>query len=295
MNYIDVIQKVLRYVDEHIEDELNSGILANIAGFSTYHFCRIFQWNTGYSVMGYVRMRRLAFAVFDLSSGRKIVDIAADYGFETHSGFSKAFKRHYGVSPEMYRVHAGLDKPPQPNLLRMNNYFIGGIVMEPKFVTLPAIKLAGYSLKTNTKDGVNLKEIPQFWTDYLTDGRVVRLQQSEFVKNRTEYGACFPENPEDGEFSYMIGVEVKEDAQIPEEFHTAELPPATYAAFSTPPANQAEFSKRIQGVWDYIMQEWFPSSGYEYAPGGVDFELYGEKCMGENDKVCEIYIPVVKK
>ena len=71
--------------------------------------------------------------------------------------------------------------------------------------------------------------------------------------------------------------------------------PATYAVFSTPPCSRAEFVKNIQGTWNYIMNDWFQASGYEYAPGCVDFELYGEKCMGETGLVCEIYIPVAKK
>lgn len=295
MSYVDIIQKVMRFVDDHLSDELNAEVLARVAGFSPYHFCRVFQWHVGYSVMGYVRLRRLAFAVSELSSGRKLIDIALDYGFETHSGFSRAFKRHYGITPERYRLHAQTGKPPLPDLLRMNDYFIGGIVMEPKFVTLPAIRLAGYALETRNVDGENNHAIPAFWTACIADGRMERLHKADFVKNHAEYGACFPENPENNEFSYVIGVEVKDGAQVPSAFHTCELPPATYVVFSTPPCHQAEFSKNIQGTWQYIMNDWFPSSGYEYAPGCVDFEHYAENTMGENDNVCDIYIPVVKR
>ena len=295
MNYFDIIQKVLHYIDENLNSELNAEILAEVADFSTYHFCRVFQWNVGYSVMEYVRLRRLAFAVSEFSSGRKLIDIAMDYGFETHSGFSKAFKRHYGVSPEKYRLYPQTKKPFLPDILRMNKYFIGGIVMEPKFVTLPSIKLAGYVLKTKNIDGKSSSEIPAFWTAYLTDGRCGRLHQSKFIKDHAEYGACFPENPGNGEFTYVIGVEIKDNTVIPKEFHSCELPSATYAVFSTPPCSQAEFPQSIQGTWQYIMNDWFQSSGYEYATGCVDFEYYGEKSLNETDKICDIYIPVVKK
>jgi len=56
----------------------------------------------------------------------------------------------------------------------------------------------------------------------------------------------------------------------------------------------AAFVKNIQGTWVFIMEEWFPTSGYEYAPNGVDFEYYREE-MTEKGNVCDIYIPVVKK
>ena len=294
MNYTDIIQDILLYVDEHLTEELNAELLARAAGFSTYHFCRVFQWYVGYSVMEYVRLRRLAFAVSELSSGRKLIEIAMEYGFDTHSGFSKAFKRHFGVSPEMYRVHAHAHKPPLPDILRMNAYFIGGIVMDPKFTTLNSVKLAGYMLKTNS-NGENIKEIPAFWTAYLTDGRAGRLHQADFIKSHDEYGACFPEDPENGEFIYVIGVEVKDGVTIPKGFYVCELPAATYAVFSTPPCSKEEFSKNIQGTWQYIMNDWFPSSGYEYAAGCVDFEYYDKRCTEENNNVCDIYIPVVKR
>lgn len=295
MSYVDIFQRVLRYIDENISNELNADMLADVAGFSTYHFCRMFQWHVGYSVMEYVRLRRLSFAASELSSGRKLIDIALDYGFETHSGFSKAFKRYYGVPPVIYRIHVKTDKPPLPNIVHMNNYLVGGIIMTPKFVTFSTIKLAGYALRTKNPEDENSKDIPNFWTEYLTDGRMEKLHQSGFVKKHAEYGACFPEDPQNGEFTYVIGVEIKDDIDIPKEFHVCELPPANYAVFATPPCDRAVFSQNIQGTWQYIMNDWFPSAGYEYASGCVDFELYGEKSMGDKDLICEIYIPVVSK
>jgi AraC family transcriptional regulator len=245
--------------------------------------------------MEYVRLRRLAFAAWELSSGRKLIDIALDYGFETHSGFSKAFKRRYGVSPEKYRAYVKCEKPPMPDILRMNEYSIGGVIMEPKIVTLGVIKLAGYRIKTKAENGENIKAIPEFWQAYLTDGRAMKLHGGDFVKKHAEYGACFPVNPENNEFSYVIGIEVKDGAVIPKEFYACEIPEATYAVFSTPPVLAEEFSKTIQGTWQFIYNEWFPASGYEYAPNCVDFEYYDEKNMSDAGNVCDIYIPVAKK
>jgi len=65
--------------------------------------------------------------------------------------------------------------------------------------------------------------------------------------------------------------------------------------FSSPPADAANFSSSIQGTWKYIYSEWLPASGYEFDNGKVDYELYDERCMGETGKICDIYIPVVKR
>ncbi len=56
-------------------------------------------------VMEYVRVQRLRCAVGELAQGRKLYDIALDYGFETQAGFYKAFQRHFGCSPTQYRSH----------------------------------------------------------------------------------------------------------------------------------------------------------------------------------------------
>ena len=257
---------MLRYIDTHIREKLNVEKLAARAGFSP-----------------------------DLSSGQRIVDIAVDYGFETHSGFSKAFRRYFGCSPEVYRIHAAFDVPKLPILSRDKQYVPGGIVMEPKMLKKEAVKIAGFALNTRTKDGENKKAIPKFWTDYLSDGRMEKLHGESFLKSNAEYGVCFMENPENGEFTYVIGVEVKEGHEIPAGYHVCTIPKALYAVFSTPPADEKNFSPAIQGTWDFIHSEWFPNSGYEFDGNGVDFELYDERCMGKTGKICDIYIPVVKR
>jgi AraC family transcriptional regulator len=49
---------------------------------------------------------------------------------------------------------------------------------------------------------------------------------------------------------------------------------------------------QLKGTWNYIHETWFPTSGYEFAEGRVDFEWY--PCSNKGEKV-RIYIPIVKK
>jgi len=295
LDYIEILQEMLRYIDANIKEKLSVEKLAARAGFSPYHFCRVFQWEVGYSIMEYVRNRRLFYAASELTSGKRIIDIAVDYGFETHSGFSKAFRRYFGCSPEKYKEHASFDVPKLPILEKNKQYVNGGIVMEPKMVKKESVKLAGFALKTRTKDGENNREIPKFWQEYIADGRCKKLHEETFLNGHAEYGACFPTSPENGEFTYVIGIEVKEGKNVPEGYHVCTIPEALYAVFSSPPADAANFSSSIQGTWKYIYSEWLPASGYEFDNGKVDYELYDERCMGETGKICDIYIPVVKR
>lgn len=167
--------------------------------------------------------------------------------------------------------------------------------MEPKMVKKSPLKLAGFAFTTRSKYGENSKTIPKFWQEYMTGGKMEKLHKEPFIKNDAEYGACFPENPETGEFEYVIGVEVKEGGSIPKDYHSCTIPEALYAVFSTPPSDEQGFASAIQGTWKYIFSEWFPASGYEFDENGVDFELYDERSMGKTGRICDIYIPVVKK
>ena len=159
----------------------------------------------------------------------------------------------------------------------------------------PSIKPAWFVLNTGENGGKNLKEIPDFWQAYLTDGRMEKLHGELFLAGHAEYGVCLPENPEDGEFEYVIGVEVKDGHSIPGDYHACTIPGALYAVFPTPPADASNFPPTILGTWKYIFSEWFPNSGYEFDDNGLEFEFYDEHCMNEIGNVCDIYIPVVER
>ena len=286
MDYIDILQEILRWIDTHIKEKLSVKKLAQKAGFSPYHFCRIFQWNIGYSIMEYVRLRRLVFAASELKSGRLIIDIAVEYGYETHTGFLKAFKRYFGSTPEKYRLHASFDVPKLPILKKSKQYVNGGIVMEPKMIRKSAVKLAGFAVKVKNKEYT--EAFTNLWHEYASNEKQKKLHGESFIKSHVEYGACFPENPENGEFEYVVGIEVKDGHDIPKDYHVCVIPEALYAVFSPPPCDKDKLSSSISGTYNYIFSEWFPNSEYEFMENGVDFVLCDENCK-------EIYIPVVKR
>jgi len=293
LDYIDILQEILRYIDTHIKEKLSVKELARRAGFSPYHFCRIFQWNIGYSIMEYVRLRRLAFAASELSSEKYIIDIAIEYGYETHTGFLKAFKRYFGSTPEKYRLHASFDVPKLPILEKSKQYVDGGIVMEPKMIRKPAVTLAGFAVKVKNKEYT--EAFTNLWQEYASNGRQKKLHGESFIKNHVEYGACFPENPENGEFEYVVGIEVKDGHDIPKDYYVCTIPEALYAVFTPPPSDEEGLSSSIAGTYKYIFSEWFPNSEYEFMENGVDFVLCDEHCKAETGRFTEINIPVVKR
>jgi AraC family transcriptional regulator len=291
MDYRACIQSSIDYIEDHLQDSITVDHLARIAGFSPYHYYRIFQVYVGLPIMEFIRRRRLAYAAAELARGKRIIDIALDYGFETHNGFAKAFRKVYGCSPEAYRLHVSGHLPPKVDLMLLEQFHLtGGIVVEPKIITRPTVRIAGYELHTTCRDGKNLEEIPAFWQSLIPD-KLTRLHSTLPAVAHNEYGICFPPDSTTGDFSYVVALEVPDYDSVPADMWCGEVPAATYAVFTVPPVESPgpAFSDALQGTWGYIFSTWFPESGYELAEGKLEYEFYYSGTQAE------IYIPIVKK
>ena len=104
MEHSDWILDIKGYIDAHLEDSLNIEILAGEAGYSKYHFARMFKEASGIPAVEYIRQRRFIRASEEILHGSRIIDAAIVCGYQTHSGFCKAFKREFGFPPELLRV-----------------------------------------------------------------------------------------------------------------------------------------------------------------------------------------------
>lgn len=297
MDYIDLIQKTIDYIDDNITKKITVEELANMSGFSTYHYYRIFHSFIGMPVMEYVTRRKLQYSIFHLSHGEKILDIALNYGFETHAGFTKAFKKCFGYSPNYYRMHAPEGFPQKINLLNLKQNNVGGIVMEPKIINKDSFKIVGYKFNTTLRNNAHSRDIPAFWDKCDIEGKEAKLYRTQKPPRHGEYGICINTNIETDEFSYVLGVEVVNFDNALEEMYKLEVPAATYAVFTTPEVDEKDFVNSIKGTWKYILEEWFPNSGYEIDGDKLDFEFYDEHChLWEYEKVSmNIYIPIIRR
>lgn len=121
MHIIEVLQKSIDYIEENLKCDLSIQEISCEAGFSIYHFSRIFSYYVGIPVSAYITKRRLQNIIYDNQKFNKIVDTALLYGFDTYSGFYKAFIREFGCSPSKYLKLNTLKKPRVINLYREAN------------------------------------------------------------------------------------------------------------------------------------------------------------------------------
>ena len=94
-----IIQRSLDYIEENLQTDITAAELAQAAGFSLFHYYRLFQQTTGLPVMQYILRRRLLHGVYAMNRGESKLDAALGYGFDTYPGFYKAFCREFGSTP----------------------------------------------------------------------------------------------------------------------------------------------------------------------------------------------------
>ena len=105
-DYIQRINKVVAYINNHLDETLDLKKLANEAALSDFHFHRIFKALKGEAIGGYItRLRLEATARLLRYTALTIEEIAFNIGYETTASLSKAFKKQYGISPTEYRTN----------------------------------------------------------------------------------------------------------------------------------------------------------------------------------------------
>lgn len=104
MEYTKEIKKAMNYIENNLKKEIRTEDIADSAGFSKYHFQRVFKRETGLNLYEYIQKRRLAEASsLLLNSNIRILDIAVYLCFESQEAFTRAFKKVYGLPPGQYR------------------------------------------------------------------------------------------------------------------------------------------------------------------------------------------------
>ncbi len=104
-NYHARMQRVLDYIDGHLDDELDLDAVSRVAAFSKFHFHRQFVATFGLSLHRYVQLARMKRASRRLAwnDTESVTDIAMDAGYVAPDAFARAFRQRFGQSPSSFR------------------------------------------------------------------------------------------------------------------------------------------------------------------------------------------------
>ncbi|MCK7487211.1 MAG: AraC family transcriptional regulator [Bacillus subtilis] len=112
--HIEAVGRMQDYIETHLTKVISLVDLAKVAGYSPFHAARLFKEHTGKSPFDYLRLMRLTASAKVLQKGEAaVIDVAFDFVFASHEGFTKAFSKAFGINPLRYSKQT----PPIPFFL----------------------------------------------------------------------------------------------------------------------------------------------------------------------------------
>jgi AraC family transcriptional regulator len=267
------VEKIKRYIDEHLKEKITLSDIAKSVSYSQYHVVRIFKEATGMSPFEYIRSQRLIKSAYALrNADNKVIDVALDFVFDSHEGFTRAFSNAFGITPKKYA-----DYPSGNGWLIPYRYLdrrkikTEGRIMEKKTTVIftqiierPARKLILYRSRKATdyfeyceEVGCGTPENPDPWM-ILTEIKEALYEPM---------GVWLPSGmrPEGtGEYAHAVEVASDYAGAVPEGFDVIDLAPCKYLIFQGEPYDDDNYSEAIGEIWNIISSFNPAVYGYEW-------------------------------
>lgn len=290
MDWVKGLQRTIDYIESHITEPADYDRIAREMNVSAFYFQRIFTMICGFTPGEYIRNRRLALAAGELlSTDAKIIDIAMKYGYDTPEGFSRAFSRFHGTTPNAVRRERMSVRSFSP--LQVSISLKGGKSMNYRIIEKEAFRVIEKACEHSMDDEQNQKTIPEFWDISRTDGTRDFLLSCLDEDEKNLYGICYDNSTTDSQtFEYSIAAKCSRNVQLPEGYRFSDIPAQTWAVFECVGA----MPDAIQNTWRRILTEFFPASDYEPAYN-MDIEVYDRGDISAENYKSWIWVSVKKK
>jgi AraC family transcriptional regulator len=277
---MSVTAKALWYIESHLGSDLSLELIARDVGVPRYHLSRAFSTATGCGLAFYVRARRLSEAAKALLNGAPdILSVSLDTGYGSHEAFTRAFKQHFGLTPEQARAQRQTTNLKLLEPIRIQTATTTRVA-PVRIFSRDAMPIFGLSQLYAPE---SIGGIPSQWDRFLPHFGHIPTQVDKIA-----YGIIF--NADDsGNFDYICGAEVSEFPSHPSEFVRLRIPPQTYAVFL-----HTDHISSVGATCSAIWNQGLPDSGYKAADSPW-FERYAEEfdsCTGSGG--LEIWIPIIR-
>ena len=292
MGYLHQVQRGIDFIEESIRLRQHVALsdVSRAAGVSHWHFQRIFKALTKETLKFYIRSRRLTVACMELvETGKPVLHIALDAGFDSQASFTRAFKKLFGIPPAKCRSLGKngavvLEKPCID--LNYLQHISHKVSLEPVITDHRERHMVGLSTHFYGVDSErnNIGEkLPKLWDVFLP-------RMSEVADSLPSFGFGIVHNvePEDELLEYFAAVEItSEPLEVPAEMSYLRIPAARYATFQ-----HRGVPSEVNQTVDYIYSTWLLQSGYRHSCG-PDIETYGNEYIA-NSPESRIYygIPI---
>ena len=268
---IHAVQRMQDYIEGHITEPITLNQLARSAGYSQWHSERLFKDLTGKTPFDYVRALRLSKAAMKLRDEKlRIIDVAFDFVFDSHEGFTKAFSRQFGLSPRSYCR----ETPPIQLFIpyRIDDYYQTiqkgeKIMTENKNANTVFVQVVERpARKVLLKRGIKAADYFAYCEEVGCDiwGVLTSVKEALYEP----IGMWLPKSMiKDGTSQYVQGVELPLDYSkpIPNGYEITELPACKMMIFQGQPYQDENFEEAITDLWE-LMKTYDPTLyGFEWA------------------------------
>jgi AraC family transcriptional regulator len=290
--YLESVQRTIDYIFGHLDEALDLHALASGAHLSPFHFHRIFRGMVGETPLELIRRLRMERAAWRLSrSNQSITDIAFGAGYETHEGFTRAFRAYYGTSPSGFKrrkhprieiaAKCGVHFTPEPSGSLFNPRDPGGNTMNVEIVQMPGMRLAA------------VPHVGPYNQIPLAFERLGEIAGSAGLLRQPDAAmlAMYHDDPEstpEQELRSHAAIVVPEEVPLPAGLVEQRLPAGRYAhTLHIGPYEQ------LGDAWARFMGEWLPASGHRIGDG-VSYEIYLNTPaeVPKEELRTEMYIPI---
>ncbi len=247
MNIYKVLNEIIEYIDENLENNIDYNELSKMMGTNEYAIKRIFPLITNISISEYIRNRRLSNAGFDLyKKDEKIIDIAIKYGYDNATSFSRAFEKFHGIKPSYVKTNP--EKLKTFPKLHFNEDIVDNHSMEYSIIEMDEIVLYGKGIKTI--DSTISKDAPSFFKKM---ERKYSKKYGEIPYGMIKYEARFCSD----NYEYWIAYDKKID-----EFEEIIIPKSKWLLFRINSQEPVD----IRNVSQNFYKKFVPSSKYKIKP-----------------------------
>lgn len=277
---INAVQRMQDYIEDNLKMPITLYDLSRASGYSPWHALRVFKELTGKTPLEYIRSLRLSRAALCLwEKEAKIIDVALDFAFDSHEGFTRAFSSKFRITPQNYRK----ETPPLPLFMpsRILDYYLmlqkGEVQMKEK-VKLNTVFVQVIERpvrKVILKRGIRADNYFDYCTEVGCDiwGILCSIKDALYEP----VGMWLPEKfrlPGTSEYVQGVEVSVEYNGKIPDGFDIMDLPACKVMVFQGPPFEDEKFEEAITDLWQ-VMKDYDPQYyGFQWSDDeGPRFQL----------------------
>ncbi len=313
--YAARINRVIDFIEGHIDEPLTLERLSAVACFSPFHFHRIFRALVGETLNQFTQRVRVEKAARQLTDHprKSITAIALDCGFSGSAAFARAFKEAFHVSASVWRAAGGSGR----RKIRESKSKIGEPLRNNGKDGAPAVGYNGLqdqspkwrnAMQAEPNTAVEVKDLPGLTLAYVRhigpyqgnsvvfENLIGRLMMWAGPRNLcrfpdTKVIIVYHDDPkvtEEDKLRISVGINVPKETAVEGEIGKLSLPggACAVARFEIAPD---EFAR----AWDSVYGGWLPASGYQ-PDDRPCFEIYHNDPGQHPEKKCvvDICVPV---